>query len=79
MALYPTAQQCMYSCRNGRQATYESDHLGGAIASIKAAHFGAGLPKHCIVCCYLHENNGVFMQPPNEHVSFSRVTRFKPE
>lgn len=33
---------------------YQACHVGGAIPGVKAAHLGACLPKHCVVCCNLH-------------------------
>ncbi len=34
--------------------SHQSNHLGGPVSSIKAAHLWACLAEHCIVCCYLH-------------------------
>ena len=36
----------------------QARHLGGPIPGVKAAHLGPGLPKHGIVCCYLHAAKG---------------------
>ena len=44
--------------------TDEAHHLGGAIASIKAAHLRAGLPKNGIVSSNLHSRaNGSVRNP----------------